>query len=165
MLIPVRVPPHKPVDEEPGPDHRLELCRRAVQGDQRFSVSDIEARRDAPSFTVDTLELLKSRAPDTELFLIVGGDIAAGLPKWRDPERTLSLATLAVAERPGTARESIDEALQQVPGGQRAVFFPMPAIDISSSAIRDRVRAGQPIKYYVPDPVADYVRERGLYGG
>jgi nicotinate-nucleotide adenylyltransferase len=102
---------------------------------------------------------------DTELFLIVGGDIAAGMPYWRRPERALSLARPAVAERPGTARKAVDQALAQVPGGEQAIFFPMPAIDISSSAIRDRVRAGQPIKYYVPDPVADYVREQGLYGG
>jgi nicotinate-nucleotide adenylyltransferase len=165
MLIPAAIPPHKPVDEEPGFPHRLELCRRAVQGDPRFEVSDIECVRPGPSYTVDTLEELKSRAPDNELVLIVGGDIAAGFPRWREPERVLSLATLAVAERKGTARADIDQALREVPGGDRAAFFPMPTIEISSSAVRERVRTAQPIKYIVPDPVADYIHEQGLYGG
>jgi nicotinate-nucleotide adenylyltransferase len=164
MLIPACIPPHKPVEDEPGVEHRLELCRLAVRGDERFAVSEVEVTRTGPSYTVDTLEKLTSRAPDSDLFLILGGDIAAGLRDWRDPERVLSLATLAVADRPGTSRTSIDEALSELPGGERAEFFPMPTIEISSTAIRERVRAGQPIKYIVPDPVAGYIREHGLYG-
>jgi len=165
MLIPARIPPHKPVEDDPGPEQRLALCQVAVQSDERFEVSDLEIRRDGPSYTVDTLEELNSRAPDTELFLIVGGDIAAGLPEWREPERVLSLATLAVAQREGTDRASIDEALAQVDGGGRVRFFQMPMISISSSAIRERARTGESIRYLVPDAVAAYVDEHGLYGG
>ena len=165
MLIPARIPPHKSVEEEPGVDHRLELCRIAIEGDARMAVSDLEVTRDGPSYTVDTLGVLKARAPDTELFLIVGGDIAAGFPQWRDPEGVLSLASLAVAQREGTDRHTIDEALEQVKGGDGATFFPMPMISISSSAVRERTRLGQPIKYLVPDAVAAYIREHGLYGG
>ncbi len=165
MLIPARTPPHKPVEDEPGAEQRLELCRLAVQGDERFTVSDLETRREGPSYTVDTLEELTSQAEDTELFLIVGGDVAAGLPRWREPERVVTLASLAVAEREGTDRASIDAALSQIHGAERATFFPMPTISISSSAIRQRARAGQPIKYLVPDAVAGHIREHGLYGG
>jgi nicotinate-nucleotide adenylyltransferase len=165
MLIPARIPPHKPIEDEPGAEHRLELCRRAISGDERLTVSDIELRREGPSYTVDTLELLNSQAPDTELVLIVGGDIAAGLPRWREPERVLSLASLAVAQREGTDRGTIDEALAKVPGGEHTAFFPMPMISISSSAIRERVRTGQPIRYLVPDAVAQYISDHGLYGG
>src|ERR1700733_3482241 len=78
MLIPASIPPHKPVEDEPGAEHRLELCRLAVQDDERFEVADLELRRDGPSYTVDTLEVLRAEAPNTELFLILGGDIAAG---------------------------------------------------------------------------------------
>src|SRR6059058_5075409 len=86
-LIPARIPPHKTVEDDPGPEHRLELCRLAIRGDEeRFDVCDLEIVRDGPSYTVDTLEELHSRAPDHELFLIVGGDIAAGLPSWHRPE-------------------------------------------------------------------------------
>jgi nicotinate-nucleotide adenylyltransferase len=164
MLMPARIPPHKPVEDEPGVAHRLELCRLAVQGDNdRFEVSDLEAVRPGPSYTVDTLDQLHARAPDSELFLIVGGDIAAGLPRWREPDRVLSLATLAIATRQGTEPETVDRALAEVRGGDRATPFAMPEIGVSSTMIRDRVRAGQPIKYLVPDLVASYIDRHGLY--
>jgi nicotinate-nucleotide adenylyltransferase len=164
-LIPARIPPHKRVEEEPGPDHRLELCRAAVGDDDRFDVSDVEIAREGPSYTVDTLELLHSREPESELYLIVGGDIAAGLPKWREPERVLSLATLAVAGRRGTSRAEVDEALSVLEGGQRARFFQMPTISVSSTVLRRRVRARQPIRYYVPDAVVSYIDRHRLYAG
>lgn len=164
-LIPARIPPHKPVEDEPGPAHRLELCRVAVGDDERFDVSDVEITREGRSYTVDTLELLHSQDPESELFLIVGGDIAAGLPKWRAPERVLSLATLAVAGRRGTSRAEVDEALSGLPGGERTEFFQMPTISVSSTVLRRRVRAGQPIRYYVPDPVVSYIDHHRLYGG
>jgi len=165
-LIPARIPPHKPVEDEPGAGHRLELCRLAIRGDEeRLAVSDLEIVRDGPSYTVDTLEELHSRSPEDELFLIVGGDIAAGLPSWRAPERVLSLATVAVAERRGTSRAAVDEALDALPSGERARFFRMPRIGISSTMLRDRVRVGQPIKYYVPDAVASYIERHHLYAG
>jgi nicotinate-nucleotide adenylyltransferase len=165
MLIPARIPPHKPVDDEPGAEHRLELCRRAITGDVRFSVSSLEMARAGPSYTVDTLEELRSQAPESELFLILGGDVAAGLPQWREPERVLSLATIAVAKRRGTPRDLVDQALRSVNGGERAEFFRMPRIGISSTMVRRRSRAGEPIKYIVPDAVASYIAEHGLYGG
>ncbi len=164
-LIPARIPPHKPVEDEPGPEHRLELCRVAVGDDERFDVSDVEVARVGPSYMVDTLELLDSRVPESELFLIVGGDIAAGLPKWREPQRVLSFATLSVAGRRGTSRAEVDEALRALAGAGRARFFQMPTIGISSTALRRRVRAGQTIKYYVPDAVVTYIGRHRLYGG
>jgi len=164
-LIPAHTPPHKPVDDEPGTEHRLELCRRAIGDDDRFAVSDLEIRREGPSYTVDTLEVLHSQAPESELFLILGGDVAAGLRGWHEPERVLSLARVAVAKRRGTARSAVDAALHSVRGGERARFFHMPRIGISSTLVRRRVRAGIPIKYIVPDAVAAYIEEHGLYGG
>jgi nicotinate-nucleotide adenylyltransferase len=163
-LIPARIPPHKPVDDEPGPEHRLELCRLAIRGDEeRFDVSDLEIARDGPSYTVDTLEELRSRAPENELFLIVGADIAAGLPSWHEPERVLSLATLAVAKRRGTSRADVDDALRALRGGEHARLFRMPTIGISSTMLRERVRGGERLKYYVPDAVAGYIDRHHLY--
>jgi nicotinate-nucleotide adenylyltransferase len=163
MLIPAGIPPHKPVEAEPGSQHRLELCRRAIGDDERFRVSDLELRRDGPSYTVDTLNSLSTQAPTNELFLILGGDIAAGLPKWHEPERVLELATVAVAKRPGTAKEAVTKALAGLKGGERARFFEMPSIGISSTMLRRRVQAGQPIRYFVPDGVVDYIETHGLY--
>ncbi len=165
-LIPARIPPHKPVEDEPGATHRLELCRLAIRGDEeRLEVSDLEIGRDGPSYTVDTLEELHSSSPDHELFLIVGGDIAAGLPDWHEPELVLSLATLAVAKRRGTPQTAVEEALGLLRGGERTQFFRMPRIGISSTMLRERVRSGLPIKYYVPDAVAGYIERHRLYAG
>lgn len=163
MLIPARIPPHKPVEDEPGPEHRLQLCRVAVEDDERFAVSDLETFRAGPSFTVDTLQELHATEPDNELFLIVGGDVAAGLPLWNEPERVLELARLAVAKRRGTPRSRVDQALAGLRGGQRAEFFRMPRIGISSTLLRRRVRAGEPIRYMVPDTVERYIGAQGLY--
>ena len=166
VLIPARIPPHKPVTDEPGVEHRVEMCRLAVAGDEaRFAVSGLEAERDGPSYTVDTLEVLHDREPESELFLIVGADVAIGFPTWRQPERVLSLATLAVAERPGTSRSDVERALAQVPGGDQAGFFDMPEIEISSTMLRDRVRDSEPTRYLVPDAVRAYIDEHGLYRG
>jgi nicotinate-nucleotide adenylyltransferase len=162
-LMPARIPPHKPVEEEPGVEHRLELCRLAARDDPRFEVSELEVNRPGPSYTVDTLSELHSKAPDNDLFLIVGGDIAAGFADWREPERVLSLATLAVAKRRGTARADVAAALRELPGGERTRFFRMPRIGISSTLVRERVRAGLPIRYLVPGPVEGYIADRGLY--
>jgi nicotinate-nucleotide adenylyltransferase len=163
MLIPARIPPHKPVEHEPGPRHRLEMCRRAVRDDDRFEVSDIELSRDGPSYTVDTLKELHDQASDNELFLIVGGDIAVGLPGWRQPDLVLRLATLAIAKRRGTSRASVVASLEQLRGGELAEFFQMPGIEVSSTMIRRRVRAGQPIRYLVPKRVARYIDRHELY--
>src|SRR4051794_34272526 len=164
MVIPAWIPPHKPVEDEPGAAHRLELCRLAFERDEsRFAVSDLEIRREGTSFTVDTLQELHARSPDNELYLIVGADIAAGLPKWRDPERVLSLATLAVAARPGTEQAAVEQALGQLPGGERARFFDMPEIGVSSTMLRERVREGLPIRYLTADAVAGYVSRHNLY--
>ena len=165
LLMPASVPPHKPVEDDPGAAHRFELCRLAVDGDERFAVSDLELLRDGPSYTVDTLEMLSSQAPHDDLTLILGGDVAAGLPRWREPERVLELAGLAIAKRRGTARESVETALEQLRGGDRARFFWMPRIGVSSTMVRRRVRESQPVRYLVPDQVAGYIQANGLYGG
>jgi nicotinate-nucleotide adenylyltransferase len=163
LLTPVRVPPHKELPDDPGPHHRLELCRLAVRGDERFGVCELELGREGPSFTVDTLEELHATVHDSELYLIVGGDIAAGLPEWREPERVLSLATLAVASRPGTSRAAVESALSRLTASGKARFFTMPQIAVSSTLVRRRVRCGQPIRYLVPDAVGRYIERHRLY--
>jgi nicotinate-nucleotide adenylyltransferase len=166
VLMPARIPPHKPVEDEPGIEHRLEMCRLAIAGDeQRFEVSDLEACREGTSYTVDTLEELHANQPESELFLIVGGDVALGFGSWRDPERVLALATLAVAQRPGTARSAVERTLSEVAGGQRARFFAMPEIGISSTMLRERARDGEPTRYLTPDAVRSYIDQHRLYGG
>jgi nicotinate-nucleotide adenylyltransferase len=77
----------------------------------------------------------------------------------------MTLATLAVAERPGTTRAAVEGVLRQLPGGERARFFDMPAIEISSTMLRERARVGEPTRYLVPDAVRSYIDRHQLYGG
>jgi nicotinate-nucleotide adenylyltransferase len=163
ILVPVYAPPHKEAERDPGVDHRVELCRRAVAGDERFEVSRLEADVPGPSFTVDTLKRLHESSPADDLTFIVGGDMAHALPTWHEPETVLSLATLGIAEREGVGRADITEALAGLAGAERIRFFNMPRLDISSSLIRRRVAAGQPIRYLVPDAVAAYIDSARLY--
>jgi nicotinate-nucleotide adenylyltransferase len=165
VLMPVAVPPHKEIAADPGAAVRLELCRLAAEAADGVQVSDLELRRGGPSYTVDTLRLVHAHAPQDALTFIVGGDMARSLPTWREPEEVLRLATFAVAEREGIARDDILETIAPLAGAERVRFFDMPRLDISSSDIRRRVAAGRPIRHLVPDAVAHDIDARGLYRG
>jgi nicotinate-nucleotide adenylyltransferase len=165
LLVPAGVPPHKAVESEPGVEHRVSMCEAAVAGDARFGVSRADVDRDGPAYTADLLRALTAAAPDDELTFIVGGDMAFSLPAWREPEAVLALARLGVAEREGVRRADITERLAALRGAEgRIDFFDMPRLDISSSLLRRRAAAGLPLRYLVPDAVARYVEEEGLYG-
>jgi nicotinate-nucleotide adenylyltransferase len=163
VLMPVFIPPHKVLDDDPGAEARYDLCRLAVAKDERFAVSRIELDRGGPSYTVDTLRTIHAGSPGDDLTFIVGGDVAQGLPSWREPEAVLDLATIAVAEREGIRRQDIAERVSALPGAGRLVFFDFPRMDISSSQVRRRVREGRPIRYLVPDDVARVIGARGYY--
>jgi nicotinate-nucleotide adenylyltransferase len=163
VFMPAYEPPHKEVESDPGVEHRVELCRLAVDGDPRFSVCRVEADVPARSYTVDTLRRLHETRPGDQLTFIVGGDMAYALPTWHEPEALLALAELGVAEREGVLRADITERLAGLAGADRIRFFDMPRLDISSSMIRRRVAAGRPIHYLVPEPVAAYIARAGLY--
>ena len=163
VLMPVASPPHKRLEDDPGPEARFELCRLAVAKDERFEVSRLELDRGGPSYTVDTLALLGESLPGHELVLILGADQASALASWHEPERVLSLARIAVASREGMEREAVVRRLHALPGHERVEFFDMPRIDVSSSLIRSRVAEGLPIRYLVPEGVAEEIESRGLF--
>ena len=164
LLVPTGVPPHKPMEEEPGRMHRLEMCRLAADGHRDWlEVSAIEGDRDGPSYTVDTLRQIHATQPGDELTFIVGGDMAWSLPSWREPEEILQLASVAVAERTGARREEVRARLAGMQRAHRISYIDVPRLDISSSALRRRVREGRPIDYLVSDTVADYIEQRRLY--
>jgi nicotinate-nucleotide adenylyltransferase len=164
VLMPVASPPHKALEDDPGPEARFEMCRLAVAKDERFEVSRIELDRGGASYTVDTLRSIHETSPGDDLTFIVGGDMARSLPTWREPEAVLRMATLAVAEREGVGRQDILDSVAGLEGAEdRIRFFDMPRIDISSSAVRRRVRGLQPIRYLVPDDVVRVIGARGYY--
>jgi nicotinate-nucleotide adenylyltransferase len=165
LLLPVHAPPHKAAPGDPGVEHRVALCEAAVAGDDRLGVSRAEADVPGRSYTVDTLNRLHDARPEDQLTFIVGGDMAASLPEWREPGTILERCTLGVAARDGVGREHILERLErELPGAADHVrFFDMPRIDISSTLIRRRAAAGLPLRYLVPDGVAGYIEREGLY--
>ena len=164
LLMPVRVPPHKEAEDDPGPEHRLAMCRLAVQDDERLEVSEYELDRPGPSYTVDTVRALHERWPQSDLTFILGADMARTLASWREPAALRRLARLAVAEREGTARREIRAALAPLGGEERIDFLDMAPIDVSSSVVRERVAAGRSLAGLVPDAVAAYIAQHRLYG-
>lgn len=164
VLVPYGQPSHRRLEADPGPEARFTMCEYATGADARFGVSRIEIERDGPVYTLDTLRELRERAPDDELVLLIGGDQAASFASWRSPEEVLSLAVVGVAERDEWRREEILERLGSLGSSERMAFFDMPRVEISSSLVRRRARAGQPIRYLVPDKVASFVGARSLYG-
>lgn len=132
-------------------DDRYEMTRLATADDERFTVSRVELDRDGLTYTVDTLRSLA--ADGTDLFFIAGADALAQVGTWREPEALFELATFVGVNRPGY-RADVDDRVKQVD---------IPALDISATDIRSRVARGAPIRYLVPDAVADYIAARGLY--
>jgi nicotinate-nucleotide adenylyltransferase len=162
LLVPVHEPPHKGMEIEPGVAHRVELCRLAVEGEERLGVSLADADVPGPSFTVDTLRRLNERSPGDQLTFIVGGDMAHSLPNWREPEAILELAEVAVAEREGIRRNDIIDRLAGL-AVDRVRFFDMPRLDVSSSLVRRYVAAGRSVRHLVPEAVERYIADAGLY--
>ena len=165
VFVPVGEAPHRELQDDPGPEARLEMVELAIADDERFSTSRIEIDREGPSYTVDTLDQLLAESPKDELFLILGGDQAAALATWHEPEKVLERATLAVFERMSWGRNAIVIKIGRMPGAERVRYLDMPMIQVSSSAVRRRVREGVPIRYLVPDKVVEYIASHELYGG
>lgn len=133
--------------------HRVRMTELAIAGTEGFAVDRVEVERQGASYTVDTLRTLTAARPDAEFVLLLGHDAAVDLPKWREPEAVRRLARVAVFARPGT-----DDRL---PVDVRRIDAPQ--LELSSTDIRERVRRGRSIRYYVPDAVADHIAAHGLY--
>jgi nicotinate-nucleotide adenylyltransferase len=169
LLVPTGAPPHKRIEADPGVELRLDMTRRAAADLDTLSVSELETARQEPSYTYRTLELLLEERPGAELVLVLGADAAVGLEGWREPRRIVELARLAIADRAGVERAAVEAVIERLGAssdgaGREAAFVSMPQIGISSSVIRARVRAGLPIRFLVPDAVAELIAQRGLYG-
>ena len=136
---------------------RLEMVRLAVSDDANYVVDDAEINRKGLSFTVDTLEHLSERNPAARLFLLMGEDVLAGFEKWRSPARIRELATLVAVSRGGLAESAADPATSAV------LRVSTRRVDVSSTEIRERRRAGKSIKGFVPESVERFIDVRGLY--
>jgi nicotinate-nucleotide adenylyltransferase len=155
--------PHKEIEDDPGAEVRLELSRRAADGEEGLEASAMEVERDGPSYTYRTLELLAEQSPGEELFFLVGADMAAGLESWERPERVVELAHLGVVPRQGVDLGAVRSALERLGAADRAEIIEMPLCGVSSTMIRQRAAAGRPLRHLVPELVDALIGERGLY--
>ena len=164
LLVPAAQNPLKaqaPADAS----HRLAMTRCGAAGNPLLRVSTVELDRPPPSYTVDTLALLARANPRDELYLLVGADALPDFADWREPLRVLDLCQLIVLSRPGYLLEvPTGVAAALGPRVDRIHLQPMPELAISSTDLRRRFAAGEPVRYLLPDSVEQYVRERGLYG-
>jgi nicotinate-nucleotide adenylyltransferase len=176
LLMPLHTPAHKGGAPDPGPEHRLEMCRLAAAYEPGVEACDLEVRRAGTSYTADTLSEIHERHPEDELTFIVGADTALTLPSWHRPETVMALARLAVAGRPGTdGGEVLDALLTVVPAGfggaeckaregsPGIVFLTLEPVAASSSQARERLAAGEPVGDLLTPAVARYIADHGLY--
>lgn len=162
-LVPVGEAPHRELEHDPGGEVRAGLCERLAAQDERLEALRVEVDRPGRSYTADTLAILRERSTQDELTLILGADQASSLPSWREPERVLELARVAVTTRAGLDPDQVRSAIAGLAGADRVVFFDMPRVDVSSSLVRQRAASGRPIRYLVPDTVAEAIDAQGLY--
>jgi nicotinate-nucleotide adenylyltransferase len=143
--------------------HRVEMVRRAIADNPHFKLCTLEVERAGPSYTVDTLTMLKKQlGSEASLFFILGRDTLSGLPLWKEPEKVVQLCRLVVAPRLGSKdlkhlEKAVPELLDKV------IQLDMPVIGISSSGIRQRIAQGLPIRYLVPAEVEKYITGQKIY--
>jgi nicotinate-nucleotide adenylyltransferase len=161
VFVPAGRPWQKPVGVTP-PEDRYRMTVIATASNPAFTVSRLEIDQPGPTYTVDTLRRLRAEQPDgTCLYFIIGADAVLQLLTWKEPDQVLAQAELIAATRPGY---DLDRLVRQVPGAAGRVHrMEIPALAISASDIRGRVARGAPIRYLVPDSVARYIDEHGLY--
>ncbi len=156
LLVPALRQPLKDSEGQATPQQRLEMCRLAVAADDRIEVSDVDIVRGDVTYTVDTLTDLAATYPGAELFFIAGADAISQLSEWREPERLVTLARFVAVGRPGH-----DAPTTAGPH----IVVDAPQIGVSSTEVRRRRRTGAPVRYLVPDTVAEYIVQHSLYLG
>jgi nicotinate-nucleotide adenylyltransferase len=178
-FVPAREPPHKPLRRLAAGEDRLAMVERAIAANPAFRVTALELERSGPSYSVDTLEAFRALEPAADLFFIVGIDTFAEIHTWKNVERLFELASFVVTDRPpSVAERSIEhlpvaarEAFCYDPAtlsyrhrsGTRLQFLSITGIDVSATAVRERVRQGRSIRYLVTPDVERYISERNLY--
>ena len=165
VFVPAGRQPLKADSPAAPPPRRLDMVRLLVGDDRRFAVDPIEIDREGLSYTVETLAAFAERYPDAERFFVTGADIVKTVDKWREPDRVAHLARLAVLQRrDGDAGDTPEGGAGGVALERAgALFLRTRRIDVSSTEVRARVRAGKSVRGFVPDAIAAYIDRAGLY--
>ncbi|WHX99388.1 nicotinate-nucleotide adenylyltransferase [Neobacillus sp. DY30] len=153
-FMPNQEPPHKKKSESVENIERLQMLELSIKGNPSFNIEKIELERSGPSFTVDTMKILNEQYPNHEFFFIIGADMIEYLPKWHRVDELMKLVKFVGVERPDYS----------IATKYPIIYVDVPAFDVSSSMIRDRVQQGMTVRYLLPDSVIDFIRENHLYG-
>lgn len=165
LFIPSGTPPHKIRRDVSAANLRYEMVELAIKDNSEFDLSALEIERKGLSYTVETLRILRRAWPEHELYFITGTDALLEIFSWREAEEILTMIQFIGAARPGfDARDFLLKVQQEHPETQgRIHYLEVPALAISSTDIRARVRHGQPIRYLLPEPVRLFLQQHGLY--
>lgn len=166
IFIPAGRPPHKSERQVTDPYHRFIMTELAVASNPYFETSTIEVERQGYSYTIDTVRQVRELYPHAEIFFITGADAVLEILSWKNVDELLEMCWFIAATRPGYPLENLRSRLKgKIKESQMKRIIPMevPALAISSTDIRARVREGRPIKYLLPEPVEAYILNRGLY--
>lgn len=162
VFVPAGHPWQKERSNVADAEHRYLMTVIATAPNSHFRVSRMEIDREGPTYTIETLRRLRSELGDVELYFITGADAILQILSWKDPHEVLSEARFIAATRPGY---DLDRLEKELPEGfeDRVHVLEIPALAISSTDIRRRVRDGRPVRYLLPEGVARYVEKNGLY--
>lgn len=157
-------PPHKQDQLITPLEHRLAMVKLAIEADPAFELSDIELNRPGPHYTLDTIKLLAEQNPGMEIVPILGGDSLNDLPTWHKPKELLFAAHwVGVMRRPGEETD-LQELERELPGiSSKIHYVDAPLLEIASREIRNRAATGKPFRYYLPEPVYEYIEKHRLY--
>lgn len=168
VFVPGRLPPHK-LNRRLAPAHdRLRMVQLAIEGNIRFEASEIEVRREGPSYSIQTVsELRQASGGEWDIYFLIGADTLPELPTWHRVRELADACKFVVFSRPGASLDALGALRGALGEDQIAAIarrrFHTPLIGVSSSDIRRRVRQGRSIRYLVPDAVRHYIADRGLY--
>ncbi len=166
LFIPSGKPPHKNLDSVTDPIHRLKMVQCAVSTNPNFEAVSIEVERQGYTYTVDTLNQLHAlHSESTEFYYIIGADVVMDLLKWKNAEEVFTLTKFIALMRPGFQDEEFKNRIRYLKSkyGVEITGFEAPLIDISSTFIRDRIKNGKSVKYFITEPVERYIKENKLY--
>ncbi|MCL1918296.1 MAG: nicotinate-nucleotide adenylyltransferase [Peptococcaceae bacterium] len=165
LFIPTGQPPHKVDHKVTGAWERYEMVKMAIEANDSFRILSLELEREGPSYTIDTLRELRGILPDPDFYFITGADALRSMLGWREPEEIIKLTKVISASRPGYPLQDLFDLIDRsVPQFRDRIFqLKIPALAISSTDIRTRVKEGLSIRYLIPDNVKNYIKERGFY--
>ncbi len=164
LFLPAADPPHKRGETRTASEHRVAMTLLAIADEPRFALSRIDLDRAGPHYTADTVRLLAETFPEDEVIFLVGEDSLRDLPYWHRADQIIRYARLAVVPRHEVQFD--EKTLEHIlPGiSERVVHVWSPLIEVSSTDLAARIRAGKSVRYQIPDAVRAYISEHKLYG-